>query len=68
MIIVWWNNPKGLSNDYNILLAKTLNILIENKNEVFFVDILWKFENLKYGQVWCYENPLLRYPTKKSSF
>ena len=61
VIVAWGNHPKHLSKEYKVLVEKARNILMENKNEVFYVDSLSKAGNPKHGQVWGYKNELLKY-------
>ena len=56
VIIAWGNHPSGLYNEYEKLKTETKRILTENKNEVFYVDKMSKYENPKHGQVWGYKN------------
>jgi len=58
VIIAWGNHPSGLYNEYEKLKTETKKILIENKNQVFFVDRMTNSGNPKHGQVWGYKNEL----------
>jgi len=62
VIIAWGNHPSGLFNEYEILKSLTMNILDKNQNEVYYVDKMSKAENPKHGQVWGYENELVKHP------
>lgn len=61
VIIAWGNHPKGLYKEFEDLKQTTFDILKANKNNVFYVDKLSKSGNPKHGQVWGYENELLKY-------
>ncbi len=58
VIIAWGNHPNGLYYEYEKLKAETKKILIENKNQVFYVDKMTNAGNPKHGQIWGYENEL----------
>jgi hypothetical protein len=59
--IAWGDHPKGLYKEFEELKQATLDILKANKNNVFYVDKLSKRGNPKHGQVWGYENELLKF-------
>lgn len=61
VIVAWGNHPKGLHKEYEELKQKTLDILKLNRNNVFYLDKLSKSGNPKHGQVWGYENELLKF-------
>jgi hypothetical protein len=61
VIIAWGDHPKGLYTEYKELKRRILDILIANKNSVFYVDKLSKNGNPKHGQVWGYSNELKEY-------
>lgn len=58
IIIAWGNHPKGLYDEYEILKSETKNILIKNKNNVYYIDRFTKDGNPKHGQIWGYKNEL----------
>lgn len=66
VIIAWGNHPSGLFHEYQEIKAKVLEILVKNKNEVFFVrkennSILLFNKNPLHGQVWGYEYKFFKY-------
>ncbi len=58
VIIAWGDHPQGLFYEYEELKKSTLNILKENKNNVFYVNRYTNAGNPTHGQVWGYENEL----------
>lgn len=60
VIIAWGNHPNGLYKEYEKLKAETIKILTKHKNQVFYVDKLTNAKNPKHGQVWGYENELIK--------
>ena len=58
VIIAWGNHPKGLYDVYEQLKAATIDILLQQKNDVFYVDKLSANGNPKHGQVWGYQDEL----------
>ena len=61
VIVAWGDHPKGLRKEYEELKQKTLDILKLNRNNVFYLDKLSKIGNPKHGQVWGYDNELLKF-------
>jgi hypothetical protein len=61
VIVAWGDHPKGLRKEYEELKQSTLDILKLNRNNVFYLDKLSKSGNPKHGQVWGYENELLKF-------
>ena len=61
VIIAWGNHPRGLKKEYEILKQSAFDILQANNNNVFYVDKLTKSGNPKHGQVWGYQNELIKY-------
>ncbi|ESU21271.1 hypothetical protein FSS13T_27220 [Flavobacterium saliperosum S13] len=61
VIIAWGNHPSGLFKEYELIKNNVLQILKENRNEVFYVEKLSKYGNPKHAQVWSYNNDLLEY-------
>lgn len=68
IIIAWGNSPKGLYDDYEELKKRAMKILVENKNEVYFVDRMTKSGNPKHGQVWAYADPLRKSDLNLAAF
>lgn len=58
VIIAWGNHPDKLFKEYEILKQKVFQILIDNNNEVYYVDKLSAAGNPKHAQIWGYENEL----------
>ena len=56
VIIAWGNHPSGLYKEYEKLKTETKKILIENKNQVFYIDKMSKYGNPKHGQIWAYKD------------
>jgi hypothetical protein len=61
VIIAWGDHPKGLKEQFTELKNSVMNILKKNNNDIFFVDKLTIKGNPKHGQVWGYNNPLIKY-------
>tara|TARA_R110002033_G_scaffold148633_1_gene185724 strand:- start:95 stop:655 length:561 start_codon:yes stop_codon:yes gene_type:complete len=61
VIIAWGNHPRRLYKEYEELKKLTNKILVENNNQVFFVNRLTKDGNPTHGQVWGYKNHLKKY-------
>ena len=60
IIIAWGNHPKGLYDEYLFLKSKVIKIITRNKKEIFYVDRITIKGNPKHGQVWGYNNQLIR--------
>jgi len=61
IIIAWGNPPKGLTEEYNEIRNRTLEILKKNKNEIYYIDKLSALGNPKHGQIWAYKNEMKEY-------
>ncbi|MES2804061.1 MAG: DUF1643 domain-containing protein [Bacteroidota bacterium] len=58
VIIAWGNSPDKLDKEFEILKQEVLQILKNNKNQVYYVDKLSAAGNPKHAQIWGYENEL----------
>jgi hypothetical protein len=63
VIIAWGNHPKYCSREYKEIKDYVINILKENKDEVYFIDKCSKEGNPKHGQVWRYADKLIKCKT-----
>lgn len=61
VIAAWGDHPKGLAAEYEELKNMVLQIIKDNKNDLYYVDKLSKKGNPKHGQVWGYKDSLYAY-------
>jgi len=61
VIAAWGDHPKGLAAEYEELKNMVLQIIKNNKNDLYYVDKLSKKGNPKHGQVWGYGDLLHTY-------
>ncbi len=62
VILAWGDHPANFYDDYQILKKNVFEILKRNKNDVYYVDSMSNQENPKHGQVWGYDDELIRHP------
>jgi hypothetical protein len=60
VIIAWGDHPKGLFEEYEKLKASAKRILRKHQNQVFYVQKMSAAGNPKHGQVWGYQNELIK--------
>ncbi|MFX0557042.1 DUF1643 domain-containing protein [Maribacter sp. CXY002] len=60
VIIAWGNPPMGLDEGYEVLKKMVMAILSKHKNSVFYVDRMTYNGNPKHGQVWGYNDMLIK--------
>ena len=61
VIAAWGDHPNGLAAEYEELKNMVLQIIKDNKNDLYYVDKLSKKGNPKHGQVWGYGDLLHTY-------
>lgn len=65
VVIAWGDPPRGLQKQYENLKHSVMDILKENKTNLYHVDKLSKKGNPKHGQVWSHKNTLIKYELTK---